>query len=433
MVAMTAPVSERYWYRFHILTHPRVEDKGSSRMSRALEDVRIISLEQYGAGPFATLHLAELGAEVIKVEQWPDGDVGRHVPPYRTEGDSLFFQSLNRSKKSICLDLRCDEGRAVFEDLVRASDAVYSNLRGDVPGRLGLTYEALAPINPAIVCCSLSGYGMTGPMADHPGFDYMVQGLVGWMSITGEPDGPPSKTGLSAVDFAAGYASALALMTGLHQARRVGIGCDCDVSLLETALSMLNYLVAWAGTAGYSPQRVARSGHPTLVPFQNFRTSDGWIVAGGSKEKFWVRMAEALGRADLTQDPRYLTFESRLANKADLIPELDAAFATRSTEHWLSALEAAGVPCAPVNTIGEGLQHPQLQARDAVFTIPHSVWGEVTHASSPLRLGGVTHVRRAAPALGEHTRSVLSDLLGYDSARLSQLARSGVIAGPDLP
>jgi crotonobetainyl-CoA:carnitine CoA-transferase CaiB-like acyl-CoA transferase len=402
-------------------------------MGRVLEDVRIISLEQYGAGPFATMHLAELGADVIKVEQWPDGDIGRHVPPYRTETDSLFFQSLNRSKRSICLDLRHPEGRSVFEDLVRSSDAVFSNLRGDVPDRLGITYTALAPINPAIVCCSLSGYGMTGPMAAHPGFDYMVQGLAGWMSITGEPEGPPSKTGLSAVDFAAGYAAALAVMSGLHQARRDGVGCDCDISLLETALSMLNYLVTWAGTEGYDPQRVERSGHPTLVPFQNFRTSDGWIVAGGSKEKFWVRMAEALGRADLTVDPRYATFEERLANKASLIAELDIAFATQTTQHWLTVLETAGVPCSPVNSIGEALQHPQLAARDAVFTLPHPLWGTVTHVASPLRLGDGPQVRRPAPALGADTRAVLTELLGYDSLRLAHLAKAGVVGGPDLP
>lgn len=401
-------------------------------MGSVLQDVRIISLEQYGAGPFATLHLAELGADVIKVEQWPEGEIGRHVPPYRADADSLFFQSLNRSKRSICLDLRMPEGREVFHDLVRASDAVFSNLRGDVPGRLGITYSDLAPINPAIVCCSLSGYGMTGPMAAHPGFDYMVQGLVGWMSITGEPDGPPSKTGLSAVDFAAGYAAALALMTGLHQARRSGVGCDCDISLLETALSMLNYLVAWTGTVGYEPQRVERSGHPTLVPFQNFRTLDGWIVAGGSKDKFWLRMAEALGRADLTADPRFATFEDRRAHKAALIHELDAAFARESTQHWLTLLESAGVPCAPINSVGDALHDPQVLARDAVFTLPHATWGQVTHAASPMRVGDAPHVRECAPAVGAHTRGVLTDLLGYSSTRIAHLAADGVIGGPDL-
>lgn len=402
-------------------------------MERVLGDVRIVSLEQYGAGPFATLHMAELGADVIKIEQWPDGDVGRHVPPYRAADDSLFFQSLNRSKRSICLDLRSAAGRDVFEDLVRVSDGVFSNLRGDVPVRLGITYEALAPINRAIVCCSLSGYGMTGPRSAQPGFDYMVQGIAGWMSITGEPDGPPSKTGLSAVDFASGYAAALAFMAGLHQARREGVGCDCDVSLLESALSMLNYLVTWTGTEGFAPGRVARSGHPTLVPFQNFRTADGWIVAGGSKEKFWTRMAVALGREDLLEDVRFRTFEDRARNKEDLIPLLDVAFLSEPTAHWLGVLEAAGVPCAPINSVAEALADPQVVDRGAVVAIPTEPWGDVVHAASPLRVGGQDHVHQPAPVLGGDTRDVLSHLLGYPDSRIDRLAREGAVAGPDLP
>lgn len=402
-------------------------------MPRILEDVRIISFEQYGAGPFATLHLAELGAEVIKVEPWPDGDVGRHVPPYRAETDSLFFQALNRSKRSICLDLQRPGGREVLHDLVRASDAVFSNLRGDVPERLGITYPQLAPVNPAIVCCSLSGYGMTGPRSSQPGFDYMVQGIAGWMSITGEPQGPPSKTGLSAVDFASGYAAALALVSALHAARRDGVGCDCDVSLLESAMSMLNYLVTWAGTVGFEPIRVERSGHPTLVPFQNFRTQDGWIVAGGSKEKFWERMAQALGRADLLADRRFATFDDRLAHKDDLIRELDQTFGQQTTDHWLEVLEAEGVPCAPVNTVGQALVDPQVVAREAVFESPHPLWGSVTHVASPIRVGSQGHVHGSAPRLGADTAAVLREDLGYGEERVTELSRLGVIGGPGLP
>lgn len=402
-------------------------------MPRILEDVRIISFEQYGAGPFATLHLAELGADVIKIEQWPEGDVGRHVPPYRCEGDSLFFQALNRSKRSVCLDLNRPEGRSVLADLVRSSDAVFSNLRGDVPARLGITYADLAGVNPAIVCCALTGYGMTGPRHDQPGFDYMVQGIAGWMSITGEPDGPPSKTGLSAVDFASGYAAALALMSGLHAARRDGIGGDCDVSLLESAMSMLNYLVTWAGTEGFEPTRVERSGHPTLVPFQNFRTRDGWIVAGGSKEKFWLRMARALGREDLLSDSRFATFESRLTHKEILIAELDSAFARDTTDHWLEVLTAHGVPCAPVNSVSAALSDEQILAREAVFRTEHPVWGAVAHAASPIRVGEQQHVRGPAPTLGADTQTVLTRDLGYPMDRVIELARAGTIAGPGLP
>jgi crotonobetainyl-CoA:carnitine CoA-transferase CaiB-like acyl-CoA transferase len=401
-------------------------------LTAALADVRVLALEQYAAGPFGTLHLAELGADVIKIEQPVGGDVGRHVPPYRVEGDSLFFQSLNRSKRSICLDLSAPRGREVFEDLVRHSDAVYSNLRGDVPGKLRICYADLAAVNPRIVCCHLTGYGMTGPMAAQPGFDYMVQGLAGWMSITGEPDGPPAKTGLSAVDFATGITAALALMTGLHAAARDGVGGDCDISLLETALSMLNYLATWTGSAGHRPARIARSGHPTLVPFGNFRTADGWIVAGGSKEKFWQRLARALDRADLLEDPRFATFDDRLTHKDDLLEQVDAAFAERTTAHWLRRLTAAGVPCAPVNDIAAALRTPQAVARGAVFELDHPAFGSVTHVGSPVRVGTVPHRRSAAPTQGEHTLEVLTDLLGYDDPTIDRLARDGVVAGPGL-
>lgn len=397
-----------------------------------LSDVTIVSLEQYGAGPFATLHLAELGADVIKIEQVPDGEIGRHVPPYRVPGDSLFFQSLNRSKRSLGLDIANPKGRAVFEDLVTVSDAVFSNVRGDVPPRLKIMYDDLAHLNPRIVCCALTGYGLTGPKAAQPGFDYMVQGISGWMSITGEPTGPPSKTGLSAVDFSTGFAASLAMMSGIHAAQRDGKGCDCDVSLLDTAMSMLNYLISWTGSRHFDPVRVERSSHPTLIPFGNFPTSDGWIVAGGSKEKFWVRMAQAVGRPDLVDDPRFATFEQRLVHKTEVLTALDQAMLARSTSEWLGVLEAAGVPCAPVNSIAQALQDPQVLARDMVFALEHETLGTVTHVGSPIKVGSARHVRQNAPALGSDTRDVLAGMLNYDDARISALASGGVISGPGL-
>jgi crotonobetainyl-CoA:carnitine CoA-transferase CaiB-like acyl-CoA transferase len=401
-------------------------------MTAVLGDVRIVAIEQYGAGPYGTLHLAELGADIIKIEQPPYGDVGRAVPPYRATEDSLFHQSLGRSKRSVCLDISRPEGREVLEDLVRISDAIYSNLRGDVPARLGIRYADLQHFNPRIVCCSLSGYGMTGPRAAQPGFDYMVQGLAGWMSITGEPGTPPAKTGMSAVDFSAGLAAAVALLAGVHAARRDGVGADCDIALFDTALSMLNYLVTWTGTAGYQPKRVARSSHPTLVPFGNFPTADGWIVAGGSKAKFWERLVRALGLERLLNDPRLQSFEGRFEHRTEVLAELDAVLTTRTTAEWLPVLEAAGVPCAPVNSVMEALQDVQVVARDLTFTLDHPEFGSVYHVASPVRVGDGNHTRRPAPALGAHTRDVLVDLLGYPLDRVNELARAGVALGPGL-
>src|SRR5687768_1600610 len=227
---------------------------------RPLADVRVLSVEQYGAGPWATLQLADLGADVVKVED-PSvgGDVGRYVPPYQQGEDSLFFETFNRNKRSVSLDLRAAAGRSVFEDLVRAVDVVFSNLRGDQPSRLGLTYASLKALNPRIVCCSLSGFGMTGPRAAEGGYDYVMQGMAGWMSLTGEPGGPPTKSGLSLVDLSGGYVAALAVMAGLWRARRDGVGCDCDVSLFETALAELVYVGTWAASRDFAARRMTQS------------------------------------------------------------------------------------------------------------------------------------------------------------------------------
>src|SRR5436309_1277741 len=312
---------------------------------RPLEDVRVIAVEQYGAGPFGSLHLADLGADVIKIEDpQSGGDVGRYVPPYQEGEDSLFFETFNRNKKSVSLDLRSPRGREVFEMLVARSDAVYSNLRGDQPAKLRLTYEDLREVNPQIVCCSLSGFGMTGPRTAEAGYDYIMQAMAGWMSLTGDPDGPPTKSGLSLVDLSGGYVSALALMGGLWRARRDGVGCDCDISLYETALHELMYVGTWALSAGYIPRRMPESAHPSIVPFQAFQTADGWITVACAKQKFWERLCEALGRRELLEDPRFADFAGRNSNRDQLLPILRADFRGRETAEWLEVVGQAGVP-----------------------------------------------------------------------------------------
>ncbi|HEX9766680.1 MAG TPA: CoA transferase, partial [Nitriliruptorales bacterium] len=279
---------------------------------KPLQGVRIVAVEQYAAGPFGSVHLADLGADVIKIEDpLTGGDIGRYVPPYAEDEDSLFFETFNRNKRSLSLDISSEAGRAVFEDLVRHADAVYSNLRGDVPERLRLTYADLGAVNPAIVCCSLSAFGMTGPRQEEPGYDYVMQGMAGWMSLTGEPDGPPVKSGLSLVDYCGGFVAAIAMLSGIIAARRDGLGMDCDVSLFDVAVSMLTYPATWHLNGGFEPERLSRSAHPSLVPFQNFATADGWIVVGCAKEKFWHRLCQAIERPDLMGDPRFATFDDR--------------------------------------------------------------------------------------------------------------------------
>jgi crotonobetainyl-CoA:carnitine CoA-transferase CaiB-like acyl-CoA transferase len=391
-----------------------------------LADIRVIAFEQFGAGPWGTLQLADLGAEVIKIEDPVSrGDVGRYVPPFAKGEDSLFFETFNRNKKSVSLDLRRDGARDVLEDLVRGSDVVYSNLRGDQPARLGLTYEQLRHVNERIVCCSLSGFGTSGPRAAEGGYDYMMQGLAGWMALTGDPAGPPTKSGLSLVDLSGGYVSAIAVLAGVWRARRDGVGCDCDVSLFETALHELCYVGTWAASRDYVPPRRPNSAHPSIVPFQNFATADGWIVVACPKEKFWQALCEALGNPELAVDERFADFGARDGNRDELLAILDAAFVARTSADWLELLGEAGVPSAPVNDVAAALEDPQTRARNAVVEVDHPALGTVREVASPLRLGDQAPVARA-PFRGEHTESVLVDVCGYSRERIDELAIAGV-------
>lgn len=417
---------------------------------RPLEDIRIVAVEQYGAGPFGSLHLADLGAEVIKIEDpSTGGDVGRYVPPYAEGEDSLFFETFNRNKKSLSLDLSTEAGRTVFEDLVRVSDAVHSNLRGDVPAKMRVTYDDLRHLNPRIVCCSLTGFGMTGPRSAEPGYDYILQGLAGWMELTGEPDGPPAKSGLSLVDFSGGLVAAVALLAGVHRARRDGVGCDCDLSLYDTAMSMLTYVGTWALNTDFQPRRMPGSAHPSLVPFQNFRAADGWLVVGCAKEKFWHRLAALLdavcpatvrpgtGPASsgpdpesapahrLAGDPRFATFADRRRNAAELLPRLVAVFATRTVAEWLADLRPLGIPCGPVNDVRQALAEEHTAARSLVVTAEHGRFGTVRQLASPVRVGADTPVYRRAPYRGEHFDEIVHGLLGYPPEQARRLAAAG--------
>ena len=400
-------------------------------MTLPLADVRIIAVEQYGAGPWGSLQLADLGAEVIKIEDpQSGGDVGRYVPPFQDGEDSLFFETFNRNKKSVSLDLRAPRGREVFEALVAKTDAVYSNLRGDQPLKLRLTYGDLSAVNPRIVCCSLSGFGMSGPRAGEAGYDYIMQAMAGWMSLTGDPDGPPTKSGLSLVDLAGGYVAAIALLSGLWRARRDGVGCDCDVSLYETALHELMYIGTWVATGDYVPRRMAESAHPSIVPFQAFQTADGWITVACAKQKFWERLCQALDRTDLLEDPRFADFAGRNIHRDELLPTLRAAFRERTTDYLIALLSRAGVPHGPVYEVPEALEDRQAKARGDIVEIDHPHLGTIRQIASPLRLSGEPNPLERAPFRGEHTDEVLRDLCGYSTEEIAALRADGTFGAP---
>ncbi len=399
-------------------------------MTLPLAGLRILAIEQYGAGPFGSSHLADLGAEVIKIEDpGNDGDIGRAVPPYQQGGDSLFFETFNRGKKSIVLDLASPEGRQVFEGLVTRSDAVYSNLRGDVPAKMGITYADLAHLNPAIVCCSLSGYGMSGPRRAEPGYDYVLQALTGWMDITGEPDGPPTKSGLSLVDFSTGYVAALALLAGVLAARRDGVGTDCDVSLYDTAMAMLSYPGVWHLNAGFAPSRTRHSAHPSIIPFQAFEAADGWFVVAAPKEKFWQRFCVAVGRPELADDPRFATLPLRQQNRDELMPILEGHLRRHTVAEWVERLRERAVPCGEVRTVDEAFADPHTTARGLVLEADHPRYGTVRTIASPVRVGPMAARPVRAPRLGEHTDEVLVEVLGYDAQDVSRLREAGAFGG----
>ena len=398
-------------------------------MSLPLSGIRIVSVEQYGAGPFATLHLADLGAEVIKIENFHEGgDMGRAVGPlFFAPGDSYFHEAFNRNKRSLGLDLKHAKGQEIFRRLVESSDAVFDNLRGDLPAKLGLTYPQLANVNPRIVCVHLSAYGRSGSRAAWPGFDYLMQAEAGYLSLTGEPDGPPARFGLSIIDMMTGTTAAMALLAGLLEARSTGRGRDLDVSLFDVAMHNLGYVATWYLNAGVVTNREPRSSHPSLTPSQLYRTKDGWLFLMCNKEKFWPALAEALAKPEWATDPDYATFAARLKNRERITEELDAVLMTATTEEWMSRLRGK-VPIAPVYDVRQALDNPFVAEQQLVLDFEHAEHGNIRGVASPVRVdGGDAHPRRAAPRLGEDTDALLEEL-GYAPRAISALREQAAVA-----
>ena len=389
-----------------------------------LEGVRIIAVEQYGAGPFGTQHLADLGAEVIKIENPLDGgDVGRAVGPYFFgPADSHFYQSFNRNKKSITLNLKNPEGIKALRRLAKDADVVFNNLRGDLPAKLGLTYQDLREVNPRIVCGHLSAYGRTGSRAAWPGYDYLMQAEAGYLSLTGEPNGPPARMGLSIIDLITGTTAAMGLLAAVIGARSTGQGRDVDVSLFDVALHNLAYVATWYLNAGKAISREARSSHPSLTPSQLYRTQDGWIFLMCNKEKFWVVLTECIGRPEWATDPRYLTYKERLANRDTLTVELDAVLKQATTADWMTRF-AGRVPAAPVYDVAQALDSDFVAEQGRLLNIEHPN-GPIRMVASPVRAG--IHPTRPAPRMGEHTEEVLRSS-GYLDEEISQLRALGAL------
>lgn len=382
----------------------------SSAQNRPLEGLRILTIEQYGATPYGTQLLAGLGAEVIKIENpATGGDTARAVGPFMLgECDSQYFQTFSRGKKSIALDLKSATDRAIFEKLVATADAVANNLRGDLPKKLKVDYATLGQIKPSIVCAHLSAYGRDVPREAWPGYDYLMQAEAGFLSVTGEPGGPPARFGLSMVDFMTGTMMATGLLASVLGAQRTGEGCDIDVSLYDTAMHQLSYPGVWYLNEAEETGRISRSSHPSVVPSQLVKARDGWVFLMCQLPKFWDVFCQLAGREDLMARPEYKTVNDRRENRQALQDELDAEFSKRDVADWV-ALLGGKVPVAPVHSVGAALDSPN--ASDLIETVDHPDRPQgLRMMREPFRINGARLSGQRAPKLGEHTDALLNEL-----------------------
>ena len=401
-----------------------------------LEGRRVLDLTWVLSGPYASMILADLGADVIKLERPPHGDVARTTGPF-VANESVYFQSINRGKRSIAIDLRQEPGRALFLDLVQHVDIVMENFTPGTMERLGLGYDTLAERNPRLIYAATSGFGQTGPLREKPALDIVVQGMGGVMSITGYPDGPPARPGLSLGDIAAGLYTAVGVLAALDERERSGRGQMLDIAMLDCQIAVLENAVARYFATGREPQRIGTR-HPSATPFQAFPTQDGWMVLAlaWGVDNQWELFCSALGRVDLIYDKRFETSFKRTENHAALEPLLFEATRRKGTAEWIEILAPYGMPVGPLNSIGNAVQHPQIQERGMIVEVQHPVAGPLRLANSPLRLSRTpAAVRGPAPAFGRDTAAVLRDLLGLDAAAVQALAEAGVVAtegGPDI-
>ena len=395
-----------------------------------LDGIRVLDLSRMLAGPYGSMLLADLGAEVIKIEEPRGGDPMRAMgPPFLgPDRESAYFLSINRNKKSVALDLEALEGREVFHDLCRVSDVVWENFRPGVMARLGCAPETLRRINPRLVVCSISAFGQEGPYRGWPAFDLALQAMGGAMSLTGEAGRPPARMGLPMGDLAGGMFGALAVASALFQRERTGAGAHFDLSLLDSQVSLLTYIAQYFWADGRVPARVG-SGHASVVPYQALPTRDGHVVVAVFAEKFWTGFCRAVERVDLADDPRFDSNLKRVERRGELVPALEAIFPTRTTAEWLVRLQREGVPAAPINTVDQVVTDPQVLLRGMVVDLDHPKLGTVRTIGTPIKAAGAPPFHPLPPpGLGEHTEPVLRELLEYPAERIDALRGRRVIA-----
>lgn len=393
-----------------------------------LDGVRVVDLTRVLAGPYCTMILGDLGAEVIKIEHPVRGDDTRHWgPPFVEGGQSAYFLCANRNKRSLTLNLKSEKGLGILKELIEVGDIVVENFRVGTLERWGLSYEELQRLRAGVIYCSITGYGYTGPYRDRPGYDFMAQAQSGFMSVNGPVAGEPYRAGVAIADLAAGIFASNAIMAALYARERTGEGQRIDISLLDSMVALMTYVASNYLVSGETPQRYGNA-HPNIVPYREFKTSDGYIALAAGNDRQWSMLCDAIGHPEWAKDERFSTNPKRLENREVLVMQVNDEIGRRDSAYWLSLFEEIGIPAASINDMANTFSDPQVQARNLRWEVPHPTAGTVPLVASPLNIPtSPAQVRHPPPLLGQHTDEILSDLLGYDQESIQSLREQGNI------
>ena len=395
-------------------------------MPGPLDGIKVLDLTRVLAGPYATMLLGDLGAEVIKIEQPGTGDESRNFGPFKN-GFSLYFMSVNRGKQSVTLNLKTERGQAIFKQLLEQTDILVENFRPGTMEKLGLDYDTLQIEHPSLIYAACSGFGQTGPYAQQGAYDMIIQGMGGIISITGEPDGPPVRVGTSISDITAALFTTIGVLSALHHRNRTGSGQFVDVAMLDSLVAVLENAVVRYFATGEAPKPLGAR-HPAITPFEAFASADGHVIIALGNDTLWAKFCEHVNRKELISDERFRTNADRTENHSELFPILSEIMSPRKTDDWIEALGKIGVPCGPINAMDKVVSHPQVQAREMITRIAHQITGEVEVPGVPIKLSETPgDVDTPAPSLGEHTTHVLTKLLKMRPDEVVQLKRDGVI------